>query len=92
MTDWTPEQKTAWRKGNWTPEMVLALEQLADEHIENCDGCQERLKIDPSTLAEGEDYYCPIGESLTEEASMAGVEYSWQPNFDPNWHPITEEG
>ena len=85
MIDWTPEQKEAWSKGTWTPDKILALEQQADEHIDNCDECQKRLEIDPSILAEDEDYYCPVGESWTEEASQALVEYSWQPNFEtPN--------
>jgi len=83
--DWTPEQKAAWIKGTWTPEKVKVLDRLADNHIDHCDECQARLDIDPETLADNEPYYCPIGESLTETAAQASVEYSWQPNFDAEW-------
>ena len=82
---WTKEQTDAWAKGTWTPAKVLALEQLEDEHIENCDECQEALETDPDTIPAGQPYYCPVGESLCEQASQAGLEYSWQPDFDPKW-------
>jgi len=83
---WALSQVTAWKKGTWTKEQVLALERIADEHIDNCEVCQTRLEIDPRTLPDDEPYYCPIGESLSEEYSWASTEYSWQGNFEPGWH------
>jgi hypothetical protein len=80
---WTRDQVIAWSRGTWTPQKIDALELVADQHIDNCDACQERLQIDPATLPGSEAYYCPIGESLSKEYSQAQTEYSWQPDFRP---------
>lgn len=75
--DWTEEQKAAWRKGTWTPEQLDALDRESEEHLNNCEECQEGL--------DSEDVvYCPVGESLEETYAQAITEYSWQPDFNPD--------
>lgn len=79
---WTLDQVESWRSGTWTKEKVAALELRADQHIDDCDACQTSLKVDPAQTPEGSPYYCPVGESLSEEASQAELEFSWQPDFE----------
>lgn len=67
----------------WTWEQMVAAEQATDEHVDDCNECQEALDDEPPTS------YCPVGESLIERAGIITLEYSWQPDFpkrdDPRW-------
>ena len=70
------KNKLTW----WTNSKVKELEQAADNHIDSCEDCQERLKEKPPE--DDSPYYCSIGEGLSEISSEAGFDFSWQHNFD----------
>lgn len=84
-TDWTEEQKAAWRTGNWTHEKLNDLHDAWDEHVDICPMCQLALDTPPDETEDDEDYFCPLGEKLLEAYVQAITEYSWQPDFKPGY-------
>lgn len=77
----TNQEIEQWRNGNWTREKIDILEQRSEYHIDSCDQCQSNLEHPPPDDCDM-PYFCPVGESLLEDASQASLEYSWQPDFE----------
>jgi hypothetical protein len=64
----------------WSASKIKILEDQFDNHVDNCDQCQDNLAKPPPD--DDSDYYCPIGESLQETWAEADMEFSWQHDFD----------
>ena len=80
MREFPKELIEQWKRGAWTREKINALENRAEDHIDSCDQCQSNLESPPPD--NDTPYFCPVGESLLEDASQASLEYSWQPDFE----------